>query len=130
MKYITHKRFKEIGIDGEFNLPYGTELEEADGMLFHNGRMVCVTTSENAHQYFAVNDDDKGLERGKLTQEIQTILSKRDDAYQARWDKIWGNLGFHKYKRSDYDDYWLWNHDFFNAPIKDLQNIIETVRGI
>ena len=130
MKYIVHTRFRGKAICGDVNLPALTECE-CDGVVIkYNDKPICFVSSENAHQYFAIDEDGMGMERGNLTQEIQTILAKRDDAHQARWDKIWGNLGFHKYKRSDYDDYWLWNHDFFNAPIKDLRHILDVIKGV
>ena len=130
MNYITIKRARFYSLSGNLNIPYGTKIDCENGLLIIDDAPICRAESENAHQYFAVNDDGNGLERGRLTQEIQTILAKRDDNYQKRWDKIWGNLGFHKYKRSDHKDYWLWNHDFFNAPIKDLQHVLDVVKGV
>ena len=106
-----------------FNLPYGTEVEEQEGFLYHDGKCICVATSENAHQFFSVNEDGKGLERGKFTQEIQKILSKRDSRYQERWDKVWADPRCKKYKRVEHADFWLWNHTFFNASIEDLMYI-------
>ena len=57
------------------------------------------------------------IKKGKKT------LAKRDKAYQARWDKIWSDPVSQKHKRSDHDDYWLWNHEFFEAEIADLYHI-------
>ena len=80
--------------------------------------------SQNAYDYFARNDDGKGLERGKLTAEIIKLLNNRNDGkYQDRWDRIWGDLSLLKYKRPEHDDYWLWNFDFFNASIEELNRI-------
>ena len=33
MEYVVYKRFKEKGIDGRFNLPFGTVCEERGGYL-------------------------------------------------------------------------------------------------
>lgn len=66
-KYITKKRMKEAGIAGHVNIPYGTEVEEVDGLIIYKGAAVCAITSRNAHLHFAKNDDGKGLERGALT---------------------------------------------------------------
>lgn len=80
--------------------------------------------SQNAYDYFARNDDGKGLERGKLTAEIIKLLNNRTDGkYQDRWDRIWDDLSLLKYKRPEHDDYWLWNYDFFNASIEELNRI-------
>ena len=92
-----------------------------------DGKPICFTTSENAHQYFARNDDGQGVERGKLMQSIQRKLAKRDGAYQGRWDKVWEDKICAKYRRKEYDDFWLWNHEFFNAGIEDLKYIAKLV---
>ena len=89
-KYITKKRMKEAGIAGHVNIPYGTEVEEVDGLIIYKGAAVCAITSRNAHLHFAKNDDGKGLERGAL---------------------------------ADHEDHFLWNHEFFEAPVEDLQYI-------
>ena len=129
MKYITIKRTKIKGISGDFNLPYGTEVECIDGVIYRNEKPVCSDHSQNAYDYFARNDDNNGLERGKLTQSIIKTLSKKDKNCQSRWDKIWSDNISNKYRRTDYNDYWLWNHDFYNAEINDLIHIKELISG-
>lgn len=89
MKYVVHRRFKDKAICGEVNLPAMTMCEEINGYIFYGNKLLCVVTSENAHQFFARNDDGAGMLRGKLTQAIQKTLAKRDANYQNRWDKVW-----------------------------------------
>lgn len=127
MKYIVHKRFKGKAICGDVNLPAMTECESDGVFITYNGKTICYATSNNAHQFFAVNDDGMGMIRGKLTQVIQNILAKRDDNYQARWDKVWGDSVCQKYKRDTYEDYWLWSHEFFHADIETLRHIASLV---
>ena len=88
MKYITFQRFKGIAICGEINLPALTEVKLKGNMLYQDNKPTYIFTSENAHKYFARNDDGQGMERGRLTQQIQKILRNRDKHYQDRWDKI------------------------------------------
>lgn len=127
MKYIVHKRFDDKAICGDVNIPAMTDCSEQNGIIYCNGKPICYTLSQNARQYFARNDDGNGLKRGRLTQSIQKMLAKRDDKYQTRWDKIWDDLRCQKYKRKEYKDYWLWNHDFFNAEIDDLVYIANLI---
>ena len=94
---------------------------------FYGDKLLCVATSENAHQFFARDDDDAGMLRGKLTQAIQKTLAKRDANYQNRWDKVWEDPTCQPYKRIEYADFWLWNHDFFNADIDTLRHIAKLV---
>ena len=127
MNYICHRRFREKAICGEVNIPATSACEETEGFIFHDGKPICACKSENAHQYFARNDDGQGMVRGKLTQTIQKTLAKQDKSHQARWDKVWSDQICQKYKRSDYEDFWLWNHEFFNAEIADLYHIAAIV---
>lgn len=127
MQYIVHRRLKDTAICGGVNIPATTICEEICGVIYYNGLPVCYTTSENAHQFFARNDDECGLRRGKLTQTIQKTLSKRDGNYHIRWDKVWADPKCHQYKRPEYEDYWLWNHEFFNADIDVLLYIANLV---
>lgn len=132
MKYITHKRFKAKAICGEVNIPAMTECEEVGGFIVLGNNILCAVTSENAHQYFAQNEDGQGMARGKLTQCIQNELKKRDKFHDWRWGRIWADIKCKPYKRKDHADYWLWNHEFFNAPVEDLIhifNIIDTRRA-
>ena len=124
MDYICFNRFKQNALCGEVNIPYGTKLDETNNIITYCGNPICYTKSQNAYDSFARNDDGKGLERGKLTAEIIKLLNNRNDGkYQDRWDRIWGDLSLLKYKRPEHDDYWLWNYDFFNASIEELNRI-------
>lgn len=127
MQYIVYKRFKATALCGEVNIPALSICECEDGLISYNGNPICYNVSENAHQHFTRNNDGQGLLRGKLIQAITNTLTKRDTDYQARWDKVWDDNLCQKYKRSDYSDYWLWNHDFFNAEIYDLKHIASLV---
>ena len=127
MKYVVHRRFKDKAICGNVNLPAMTVCEENNEYIFYDGNMLCAATSENAHQFFARDDDGAGMLRGKLTQAIQKTLAKRDANYQSRWDKVWDDPICQPYKRIEDDNFWLWNHDFFNANIDTLQHIARLI---
>lgn len=127
MKYVVHRRFKVNAICGSINLPAMTECECEDGLITYNNTAICYATSENAHQFFAANEDGMGMERGRLTQSIQKALAKRDGSYQERWDKVWKDSVCEEYRRKDYEDFWLWGHDFFNADIDVLRYIANLV---
>ena len=77
---------------------------------------------------FVINDDGMGLERSNLIQSILSTLKHKDEDYQNRWNKIWEDKISQKYKRTEHQDHWLWNHDFFNADINDLKHILNLIR--
>lgn len=123
MKYIVCKRFRGKAICGTVNLRVNTECEEKGDFIFYNDNKICTVTSENAHRHFSRDDDGNGILRGQLIQEIQKKLAKRDDNYQKRWDKIWKDEICQRYKRIEFSDFWLWNHNFFEADIDILKHI-------
>lgn len=129
-RYITRKRARFQGICGQVNIPYGTSLETDGGYLMFKGSRLCSVTSQNAYDYFSQDDDGHGLERGGLVAAILARLEKNREnsqEYQARWDKVWSSPLCLKYKRPEHEDYFLWNYDFYNAPIGDLQSIAALV---
>ena len=92
---------------------------------------MCCITSQTACDYLSKDTDGQGLKRGELVHEIQRLLAKHDDKHQDRWDVIWDDeakLG--KYRRQDNPDHWLWNFDFYNAPIEDLQYIYNKIKEV
>lgn len=131
MKYIAHRRLKKNTVSGPVNIPAMTELECRDGIIIYNGKNVCCENCETSHQFLTRNDDGHGMERGKLTQAIMKTLAQRngrdDPEYQERWDRVWNDPTCQPYKREDDDEYWLWNHAFFNADIDVLRHIAELV---
>lgn len=127
--YIVKKRARFHAICGPVNIPYGTEIEAINGILFLGDKMLCAGSSQNGLDFFAQNDDGKGTERGKLTISITSQLGKRDRNYQSRWNKVWRDKLCQRYRRKGHDDHWLWNKDFFNAPISDLQYIEKLIRS-
>lgn len=127
MEYIVHTRFKNKAICGEVNLPVLTKVELKGNTIYLKEKPLCLITSENAHKFFARNNDKMGLKRGFLTKNIIQTL-KNPNKNQQRWNKIWKNDLCQKYKRKEYQDYWLWNTAFYNADIQDLQYIYNLVK--
>ena len=130
MKYIVYKRFKERALCGEINLPALTKCEEKNGIIYFNDLPLCYITSENAHEYFMINEDGKGIERGTIIHNILVLLRRMDNNHQTRWNKIWGDTVSQKYKRHEHPDHWLWNHDFYCATLEDLNHIYSIIKGV
>ena len=123
MKYLVTRRFKTKAICGEVNLAYGTECFSQGNVIYRQDKQpLCLITSENAHMYFTVNDDDLAKERRQLIEDIAKLLSD-EKRMEKRWDVVWNDLTCRKYKRKELADFWLWNHDFYGASLDDLQYI-------
>ena len=121
--YIVRRRARFLAICGPVNLPYGTEVSSDGAFLTVNGEKLCSITSQNAYDFFSRNDDGRGLERGRLVEEITSRMEKRDAKHQARWDKLWADAGANRLRRADHKDFWVWNHNFYNADVNELRRI-------
>lgn len=124
MEYVTYKRFKQTAICGDVNIPALSKCELIGPFICYDKKPICVATSENAHTYFVRNDDGRGEDRGNLIISIKHQLQKDT----SKWDKVWGDVICEKYRRTEHTDHWLWNHDFYNAPIKDLEYIYKMIK--
>lgn len=121
--YIVRKRARFDSIGGTVNLPYGTAVEAVDGLLVYRGRALCAVTSENAHQFFARNDDGNGKARGALIDAITSRLERKDADHQKRWDRLWDDRDAQKLRHPEHEDHWLWGHAFFEADVADLEHV-------
>ncbi len=92
-------------------------------MIIHQGAAVCTVASRNAHIHFARDDDGQGLERGALTLAITKRLEQQDKDHQARWDRVWEDSTCQKYRHPEHEDFFLWGHKFYEAPVEDLRHI-------
>lgn len=130
MRYIAHHRFKELALCGErLNLPYGTELRAADGVIATlDWKAVCNVSSENAQRHFSRDDDGKGLERGALAYAL--AYGGRDAGGGFRFSKEeaetlardWG-----RFLRQDVGAI-LFNEDFFAAEPEELRELAAALK--
>lgn len=135
--YIVKKRARFDSISGPINLPYGSRVEVIDGFLCDlRGNRICSAMSQNAYDYFAQDDDHMGVIRGGLIDDIFSILSSspsdsggKFDERLKKWEIIWKDPVCLKYKRPEHEDFWVWNFEFFNAPISDLKYILKIIGG-
>ena len=127
MTYIATKRFKRKGIDGDFNLPYGMEVESKDGFLWHREKRICSDHSAVMREYFARNDDGLGQKRSKVAHSIIDAMLMQDgetkEDWQKRWDVLWNDAVCNKYRKDNSETTFLWGIDFYNAPLLDLYHI-------
>ena len=70
MNWIAHKTFDRPALGGPATIKRGELLEEIRGVLFHDGRPVCLATSQAAKEHFSPDGDGRGLERGDITRHI------------------------------------------------------------
>lgn len=130
--YIARKRARFKAGCGEYvNIPYGTALTVQGGFLVWKNKLMCADTSQIAYDYFSQNDDGRGKERGELVSAILLRLEKNpnkpDPAYQDRWNRIWNDPFCQRFKKPEHEDHWIWNYEFYNAQVEDLQYIFRLI---
>ena len=111
MEYIVYRRFKTDGIDGAFNLRYGTLVTERDGFLFAaDGRKICAATSENGWEHFRPNTPE-GAYRQDMLDKLYRWYTKNgcgDDFADEKWPT----------QQNGY-----WKNRLRTAPTKRLEEI-------
>lgn len=137
MKRICHTRYKGRAMNGEsVNIPAKSELGEQkvtvngneSTIITWHGKSICVDRSQVYRDYFTQDEDGNGMLRGKLTKGIINELKIKPDSEtredrDKRWEPIWDSPLCQKYKDNQIADHWIWNIDFYNAPILDLKQI-------
>ena len=135
IEYINRKRYKKKCIQGEVNLPFNTKfLCDDTGMIFYNNRPVCYNTSQDAYDYFVRNNDGCGIKRGELIENILDLTrndrAKDKEKRERAWEILWNDDYIrNKFKRVEHTDVWLWNFDFYNASILDLEQILNKIQN-
>lgn len=130
--YIARKRARfKAGCGENVNIPYGTALTVQGGFLVWRNKLMCADTSQVAYDYFSQNDDGRGKERGELVSTILLLLKKNhnkpDPRYKERWNRIWNDPFCQRFKRPEHEDHWIWNYEFYNAQVEDLQYIFRLI---
>jgi len=132
MQYVCGKRFKGEGLAGHFNIPARSCLSvNAIGRICYKDRAVCSRSSTVAHDYFAKDDDLFGIERFTLTQEIRKLLEgAKTETHLKRWAAVEDDALCDKYRKHEHEDHWLWNDDFYGAPVPDLEYILKLIKEV
>ena len=98
MTYFTFRRFKQLGVEGEFNLPFGTLVVEIDGFLYYDNKLICAVTSENGWEHFRPNTIE-GAYRQAMLNNLYKWYNKNgcgDEFTEDKWPNqtnyYWKNL--------------------------------------
>lgn len=135
MKYVAHRNFSgNYFLPGSelqpVVIPEGTEMEIKRDWLLHDKKHVCMINSYLGHQYFARDDDGRGLERGALTYKI---------AFEPRQVEGTGYRFSDEERKIICEEYphWLrqdamtilFNNEFFAADVDELKKFAERLFG-
>lgn len=115
MRWIAHKTFDRLALGGPMTIKRGELLEEIRGVLFRDGRPVCLATSQVAKEHFSPDGDGRGLERGDLTRHIAFGPPLSD----LQKSIIRADPFFQRFVQ-DNPETILFTDDFFRASMMDL----------
>ena len=128
MNYICHNRFNKIGASGkEYLIRYKDTVETVGKYIAKGAEAICTITSDDAFRHFARNDDNNGLERGKLTYKIAYAPRRPNMDNDYRFTEAEIEMLRTEYNRFLVDDRVavIFNYDFFNADIDELKELYE-----
>ena len=121
-EYICHTRFDQLDMrEIRVLIRRGDRLFRNGDLLYFKDEPVCVWRSLTAKQHFAINDDDLGMERGKLTRRL--AYDPRGDG-SSRFTQQEQKLLREKYSHllKPLDDVILFSDSFFElAPAELMQ---------
>ena len=153
MKYIA-------GLNKRIKTPFGdislklTDHYETDGNWICKGdNKICYTTSQNAYDYFANNDDGNGLLRFTKTHDILDVLKAKNNEYNQAVAQAIDGIEDEEEKASiiagvpyPLKDFWdevnenhssllkngslIGSYNFYNASIselEELENLLESL---
>ena len=127
MKYITAKQFKRKALDGNFNIPYGTDVDVHDGFLWYDNKRVYADHSAVMRKHFAANEDGLRLCKFEVAHAIIDSTLMRDgetkEEWQKRWNVLWADATYNKYYKDQSETTFLWSIEFYSAPSMDLYHI-------
>ena len=127
--YIVYKPFQIH--NGEL-LPTGASIFCDGEKAFYNNKFICLIHSAHSQECLVGNDDKRGMERGKLIEEINDLVNNESDL-GIRCDRVtalWEDNTARKYVRyNDPSNPWLWNDIYFCADIDDLEHIKNIISG-
>lgn len=136
-KYMVRKRLRGIDTERkEVNIPYGTILECQAGWIRYRGRVLCFEDCQMQKNYLVQANSPNPKERATVIEDILYLLRrpgnhatpKEIQAYDSRWKAIWDDSELQKYRRNDFEDYWLWNNKFYDAEYVELLYILNKIR--
>ena len=134
-KYITGEAFSSHAKC--YYLPNDEFIRLPNGMLIDSqNNFVCMAHSQKARDLnLAGNDDSKGMERYHIMKDIKNFFIRqgeypddRSEDFSNRIEpgivRLWDNKIAMKYNQNaDGSGPWLWNDDFYCAPLSDLKHI-------
>lgn len=136
-KYMVRKRLRGIDTEKkEVNIPYGTIIECKAGWIRYRGRVLCFEDCQMQKDYLVQANSPNPKERATAIEDILYLLRrpgnhatpKEVQAYDSRWKEIWDDPNLQKYRREDFEDYWLWNNKFYDAEYVELLYILNKIR--
>ena len=131
-RYINHTKFEKH--NGK-TYPIGSDfLCDDKGHVYNGDGFMCLIGSQKSIDCLVGNDDGMGEQRGHFVKKIHELLynplseDHKEDQLEALWrDDIALPYAIHKKPE---DGAWLWNEEYYCAPINELEHIYNILKGV
>ena len=131
-RYINHTKFEKHG--GK-TYPIGSYFScNEKGQIYNNDGFMCLVSSQKSIDCLVGDDDGLGEQRGELVKRIHRILynpfseDHKEDQLEVLWNDTTALLyAIHK---TPEDGAWLWNTEYYCAPINDLKHIYSILKEV
>ena len=151
MRYIVCKPLHKKCITGEIDLIKGTTLNEKDGEIFYNGKLICYASSQTAYDYLSKDVDHDGFERFKLVHNIINKISKLNakfiehyneeykklvDPTEEQLEEIHNHIGenpayiIYQDLPENFKVNGVYSFQFYNANIETLEDIWNKIKDV
>lgn len=127
--YVATKQFRGVGLSGDYLvIHFGQALDEHEGVLYWQGKAVCLVDSVNGSKHFSWDGDGRGKERGALTYALAYGDGGQSWAFSESEKDLMRNK-WGRYLRS-LSDTNIVNAEFFLAPVETLEQIAKDLHFV
>ena len=133
-QYMVRKRLRALSRTGKnVNIPYGTMLKCVDGIIYWKDDILCNDDCQMQKEYLVQANSPDVSQRAYLINKIVKLLgppTPDDVKSKKRWEMLWKDTWANKFRRKDFEDFWLWSNKFYDAEEADLRKLCELISKV
>ena len=133
-QYMVRKRLRSLSRTGEkVNIPYGTMLKCVNGIIYWKDDILCNDDCQMQKDYLVQANSPDVSQRAYLINEILKLLSlptPDNHKVKERWKILLKDPWANEFRRTDFEDFWLWSNKFYDAEEADLINLRKLISKV
>ena len=133
-QYMVRKRLRALSRTGKkVNIPYGTMLKCVDGIIYWEDDILCSDDCQMQKEHLVQANSPDVSQRAFLINKILKLLgppTPGDVKSKERWEVLWKDTWANKFRRKDFEDFWLWSNKFYDAEEADLRKLCKLISKV